>query len=135
MNRLSTARIFSPSAGNKITYTQWLNDDGRMEADVTIIIMSPDKYLVVATDTMQHAVLMHMMHALSPTDASNSNRYVTITDVTGMYAQINLQGPNSRDLLSQLTTTNLNNASFPFRHASEIDIGHARAWCARISYG
>ena len=126
LNNLSTAQIDKECG--KITYTQWLNEDGRMEADLTVIMMNEDTFMVVATDTMQNHVLMHMKHRI-PAGAS-----VTVTDVTGMYAQINLQGPKSRDLVSALTSHDVSNESFPFRSAAEIDIGLSRAWCARISY-
>jgi glycine cleavage system aminomethyltransferase T len=45
-----------------------------------------------------------------------------------------VQGPNSRALLQQLTTTDLSNPAFPFRTAREIDLGCARALCVRITY-
>ena len=34
-----------------ITYTQWLNDDGRIEADLTVSKLTDDRFLVVASDT------------------------------------------------------------------------------------
>ena len=49
------------SAGNVdgeaglITYTQWLDEDGKMQADVTVIKHSEEKYMVVVTDTMHGA--------------------------------------------------------------------------------
>ena len=57
-----------------------------------------------------------------------------VTDVTSAWAQINIQGPKSRDLLQTLTTADLGNEAFPFRTAREIDIGYARVLCIRITY-
>ena len=57
-----------------------------------------------------------------------------VTDVTAAYAQINLQGPRSRELLQSLTASDVSNAAFPFRAAREIDIGFARVLCVRITY-
>ena len=62
----------------------------------------------------------------------SSDKKVYITDVTGAYAQLNLQGPNSRRLLQTLTSTDLD--ELPFRSALEIDIGLGRALCNRITY-
>ena len=59
---------------------------------------------------------------------------VSITDVTSGYAQINLQGPRSRELLQTLTSADLSNDAFPFRTAREIDVGSARVLCVRITY-
>jgi 4-methylaminobutanoate oxidase (formaldehyde-forming) len=57
-----------------------------------------------------------------------------ITDMTSAYAQINIQGPRSRELLQSITSADLSNAAFPFRSAREIDLGFARALCVRITY-
>ena len=54
--------------------------------------------------------------------------------MTSGYAQINVQGPRSRELLQSLTTADLSNEAFPFRTAREIDIGYARVLCVRITY-
>jgi hypothetical protein len=52
----------------------------------------------------------------------------------GGYAQINVQGPRSRELLQSITSADLSNEAFPFRAAREIDIGFARVLCMRITY-
>jgi 4-methylaminobutanoate oxidase (formaldehyde-forming) len=57
-----------------------------------------------------------------------------VTDVTSGFAQINIQGPRSRELMQSITTHDLSNEAFPFRSAHEIDIGYARALCVRITY-
>ena len=54
--------------------------------------------------------------------------------MTSAYAQINIQGPRSREVLQSLTSVDLSNAAFPFRTAREIDLGFARALCVRITY-
>ena len=57
-----------------------------------------------------------------------------VTDVTSGFAQLNVQGPRSRELLQSLTSADLSNEAFPFRTAREIDIGFARVLCVRITY-
>jgi 4-methylaminobutanoate oxidase (formaldehyde-forming) len=54
--------------------------------------------------------------------------------VTSGYAQLNIQGPRSRELLASVTSADLSNEAFPFRTAAEIDIGFARVLCIRITY-
>ena len=63
-----------------------------------------------------------------------ATRHAFVTDVTSGYAQINVQGPRSRELMQSVTTADLSNEAFPFRAAREIDIGFARALCVRITY-
>ncbi|NBW40562.1 FAD-dependent oxidoreductase [bacterium] len=111
-----------------ITYTQWLNHQGTLEGDVTVIKVKENQFIVVATDTM-HRHVETWLRKNTPRSA-----HATITDVTSAYGQLNIQGPRSRELLQMLTTTDLSNEAFPFRTAREIDIGLARALCVRITY-
>jgi len=124
LNWLSTANVDAEC--NKIVYTQWLNEFGYLEADLTVTKLADDQFLVVATDTMHHHVRAHMNRRLS------RDWHVTVTDVTARYAQINIQGPRSRELMQRLTTTNMD--QFEFRTAEEIEIGIAIALCTRITY-
>jgi len=126
LNRLSTADV--DGEANRITYTQWLNEHGYLEADLTVTKLNDDQFLVVATDTMHNHVLAHMMHRLS------RNIHAFPTDVTARYAQINIQGPKSRELLQGLTSRDLSNEKFEFRCAEEIDLGLARVICIRVTY-
>ncbi len=111
-----------------ITYTQWLNHSGKLEADLTVIKFSKEKFMVIATDTMHRHVETWMKRNI-PEDAK-----AYVVDVTSSYGQLNIQGPRSRELLQSLTTTDLSNEAFPFRTVREIDIGYARVICTRITY-
>ena len=111
-----------------ITYTQWLNKFGTLEADLTVTKLHDEKYFVVVTDTqLRHAETW--MKRNIPSDA-----HAFVTDVTSSYGQLNLQGPKSRELLQTLTSVDLSNENFPFRTACEIDVGFARVLCVRITY-
>jgi 4-methylaminobutanoate oxidase (formaldehyde-forming) len=63
-----------------------------------------------------------------------SDGHTTITDVTSSYAMLTIQGPRSRDLLSELTSISLVNEDFPYLTAQEIDIGYARVAAVRVTY-
>ena len=110
-----------------ITYTQWLNQRGTLEADLTVTKLADDEFLVVATDTAHRHVETMMRRHFGDAHAS-------VTDVTSGFGQLNLQGPRSRDVLQSLTSTDVSNEAFPFRAAREIDIGFARVLCIRITY-
>jgi glycine cleavage system aminomethyltransferase T len=126
LNRISANQV--DGAVGVITYTQWLNEAGKLEADLTVTKLDDDRYLVVVTDTMvRHAQTWMRRHI--PSDAR-----ALVSDVTAAYGQLNVQGPNSRALLQKLTSADLSNAAFPFRAAREIDIGCARVLCIRITY-
>ncbi|MEJ7735134.1 MAG: FAD-dependent oxidoreductase, partial [Polyangiaceae bacterium] len=112
----------------RVTYTQWLNEGGTLEADLTVTKLGDERFMVVASDTAhRHAEQWLRRH--TPDDA-----HAFTTDVTSAFAQINVQGPRSRELLQGLTTADLSNEAFPFRAAREIDIGFARVLLVRITY-
>ena len=133
----------------RVTYTQWLNEHGRLEADLTVTKLDHDRFFVVATDTAHRHVEAWMRRHLasqmsgaggvsstSPTSSANAlaRPHAFVTDVTSAYAQLNIQGPRSRELLQMVTSVDVSNAAFPFRAAREIDIGFARVLCLRITY-
>ncbi|MGH8834804.1 MAG: FAD-dependent oxidoreductase [Actinomycetes bacterium] len=111
-----------------ITYTQWLNEGGTLEADLTVTKLDRDRYWVVASDTAHRHAESWMRRHLSP------GTHATVTDVTSGHVQINVQGPDSRALLQSVTGADLSNEAFPFRAARYIDIGYARVLCIRITY-
>jgi len=75
-----------------ITYTQWLDENGRIDADLTVTKLGEEDFLVVASDTAHG-------HALAWLGRYAGSSDVRVDDVTADYAQLNLQGPRSRYLL------------------------------------
>ncbi|MBL8788405.1 MAG: aminomethyltransferase family protein, partial [Deltaproteobacteria bacterium] len=112
----------------EIVYTQWLDEDGKLQADVTITKLAEDRFFLVATDTA-HRHVETWLDKYTPADA-----HCFVSDVTGAYAQLNVQGPKSRELMQRVTTADLSNAAFPFRASQEIDVGYARVQMNRITY-
>ena len=149
LNYLSTADVDGPA--DCITYTQWLNGSGRLEADLTVTKLGGDqegKFLVVATDTMHRHVEAwmnrHIMDGIGGGGGGGGGGeaaataaaplHATVTDISGGMAQINVQGPRSRELLQLTTSADLSDAAFPFRTARSIDVGLSMVTCARITY-
>jgi glycine cleavage system aminomethyltransferase T/glycine/D-amino acid oxidase-like deaminating enzyme len=126
LNRISGNQV--DGAAGVVTYTQWMNESGRIEADLTVTKLAEDRFLVVVTDTMVRHAESWMKRRIPP------DAHAFVSDVTSAYGQLNVQGPNSRGLLQKLTTADLSNGAFPFRAAREIDIGLARVLCVRITY-
>ena len=126
LNHISANNV--DGASGVITYTQWLNERGLLEADLTVTKLGDERFFVVVTDTMhRHAETWMRRHIAE-------DAHAVVTDVTSGYCQLNVQGPQSRALLQTLTSADLSNDAFPFRTAREIDIGYARVLCVRITY-
>jgi 4-methylaminobutanoate oxidase (formaldehyde-forming) len=113
---------------SRITYTQWLNPRGTLEADLTVTKLEEDRFMVVVADTMHRHALTWLRRNI-PQDA-----HCFVTDMTSAYSQLNIIGPNSRALMQALTTADMSEQAYPYRHARAIEIGYARLLCIRISY-
>jgi glycine cleavage system T protein len=126
LNRLSCNDVDAPVG--RITYTQWANEAGGIEADLTITRRSEHEFLVVCSDTVHRHVETWMRRHFP--DAA----HVTITDVTSAYAMLSVQGPRSRALLSELTSASLADEDFEYLSSREIDIGYAKVVATRVTY-
>jgi 4-methylaminobutanoate oxidase (formaldehyde-forming) len=111
----------------RITYTQWLNADGRIEADLTVTKLADDSYLVVSSDTAHGSSLAHLRRAIGGSRAHGF-------DATSAYSMFSLQGPRSRDVLAAVTSADVSDEAFAFRDARWVDLGLARALAVRITY-
>ena len=115
-------------APGKVIYTQWLNDRGGIESDLTVTRLSEDNYMVVtagASATRDWAWLQRNI----PDDAR-----CQLTDVTSGLAVLSVMGPESRALLSRVTGADLSNEAFPFGTAQQIEIGYAPLRALRVTY-
>lgn len=126
LNRICCNDVALPPG--RIVYTQWVNQAGGLEADLTVTRLATDQFLVVCSDTTHGHVSMWMNRNLPAED------HVFVTDVTSAYAQLNIHGPESRALLSRLTTADVSDAAFPYLHAQTIDIGYAQVLAIRVTY-
>ena len=126
LNRVSANEIAVEPG--RLVYTQWLNEAGGIEADLTVTRLAEEQFLVVATDTI-HRRLESWIRRHTPDGA-----HLTTTDVTSGTTLLTVQGPRSRQLLQALTSADLSNAAFPYLTAKEIDVHYGRAWAMRVTY-
>jgi 4-methylaminobutanoate oxidase (formaldehyde-forming) len=112
----------------RIVYTQWLNERGGIEADLTVTREAEDAYLIVTSCATQTRDFSWLCRAI-PDDA----RAVAV-DVSSAYAVLGLMGPRSRELLATLTDADLSTSAFPFAASRLIDLGYARVRASRITY-
>ncbi len=115
-------------APGRAVYTQWLNERGGIEADLTVTRLADDAYMVVTAAVSARRDLQWLKTHI-PAEARAS-----VEDITSAYAVLGVMGPNSRALLQNLTSTDLSNAAFRFGASCEIEIGYARLRASRISY-
>jgi glycine cleavage system aminomethyltransferase T/glycine/D-amino acid oxidase-like deaminating enzyme len=112
----------------RVVYTQWLNERGGIEADLTVTRLAEDRFLVVVTDLI-HRRIAPWIERHAPDGA-----HVTVTDVTSGTTLMTVQGPRSRELLGRLSSADLSNDEFPYMTAREIDLHYARVLAMRVTY-
>ncbi len=125
LNEISANEVDVPVG--KAVYTQWLNDRGGIEADLTVTRLGETEYLVVTAA------------AAATRDGSWLSRGcrghdVSITDITNEIAMFGVMGPNSRALLSELTQSPLGNDDFPFGTAQHIEVADNEVLAMRMTY-
>jgi glycine cleavage system aminomethyltransferase T/glycine/D-amino acid oxidase-like deaminating enzyme len=126
LNRLGTADV--DVAPGRVVYTQWLNDRGGIEADLTVTRLEDHRFLVVTSVSSHVRDAAWLQRHIGPDD------FCTVTDVTPGLPMLGLMGPRSRELLQRLTGADLSNAAFPFGQSQELEIGYAVVRAQRITY-
>ncbi len=112
----------------RCVYTQWLNERGTIEADLTVTRLAEDRYLVVSAEGTHTSVATWLKRNIL------EEAHVFVTDVTSGYTILNLQGPKSRELLSRVSPADFSNAAFPYLTMQEIEIGYATVMAIRVTY-
>ena len=125
LNRVSANEVDVPLG--KVVYTQWLNEQGGIEADLTVTRLGEHEFLVVSTAAGQTRDLAWLEEHIG--DA----RCVAV-DITSGLPMLGLMGPRSRELMQVLTGENLANERFPFGTSREVEIGYAKVRASRVTY-
>ena len=125
LDELSTARIDVPVG--RAAYTQWCNDRGGIEADLTVTRLGLDRFLVVTAAAAQTRDWARLRRACR-------GRNVDIADITDHWAMIGLMGPKTRFVLGPLTDASLTNTDFPFGTSQRIDVAGIDVLALRMSY-
>lgn len=105
-----------------------LNERGTYESDVTVTRTGADEYFIVSSPATTERDKDHIRRNL-PAGARAS-----LVDVTSSYAVLGVMGPNSRELLSALTTVDLSDDAFPFGTSRQISLRYATVRATRITY-
>ncbi|APE44829.1 FAD-dependent oxidoreductase [Sulfitobacter alexandrii] len=111
----------------RIVYTQFLNRNAGIEADVTVTRLSELAYLVVTPAATRLADETWMRRNVGDFD-------VVITDVTAGEGVLAVMGPRSRELLQRVSPNDFSNDTNPFGTAQPIEIGMGLARAHRVTY-
>jgi 4-methylaminobutanoate oxidase (formaldehyde-forming) len=117
LERMCANRIDRPVG--TVVYTQLLNARGGIEADLSVLRRSADRFLLV-TGTAFGNHDRAWLETNTPRDGS-----VFVDDVTSAYACLCLWGPKAREVLD---------LDFPYMTARELSVGDVPCIASRVTY-
>ena len=126
LDRLCANRI--PKKDGNIILGHTLNNIGRIQSELTITRISKDNFYVLSSTASEIRDLDWFNHNL------NKDEKVQVNNVTQDYGVLVLVGPNSRNVLSKVTSENLDNNNFPWLRGKEIEINKIPVRALRINY-
>jgi len=110
----------------KVVYTQWLNEQGGIDADLSIVKVDRDRFWVVTAIASTNRDWWHLKKHIKGN--------VTLKNISQDYACLSLQGPNARHILQAITEADLTTEAFAFGTGRFTDIAGISCWCQRLSY-
>jgi 4-methylaminobutanoate oxidase (formaldehyde-forming) len=115
-------------AAGRVVYTQWLNDRGGIEADLTVTRLSETAFMIVGGAETEVRDFYWLKRRI-PDDA-----HCVLTNMTSSMGVLSIMGPQARDLLQSLTPTDMSHAGFPFATSREIELGFAMLRASRLTF-
>jgi glycine cleavage system aminomethyltransferase T/glycine/D-amino acid oxidase-like deaminating enzyme len=112
-----------------VVYTQLLEKDGGIAADVTITRLGEEHFRVVTGAGYVNTDLGWLRLQVRDGDPP-----VELRESTEDFSVIGMWGPLSRDILERVTDGDVSDQGFPFMHARELRIGGTTALAQRVTY-
>ncbi len=130
MEWLCAAKIGGDNMIGKGIYTHFLDDEGMVRADLTVIRMEDRCRVIDGADAGPRDY--HYVKRI----AADKGFDVTVTDVSEAYTTIGIWGPNARENLKKVVTdpAALDPENFPFAAIKPIEIAGKTVTAFRLSY-
>ncbi|MEM7462293.1 MAG: FAD-dependent oxidoreductase [Pseudomonadota bacterium] len=125
LDRLIANRL--PKKVGGIALTHMLNRRGRIELELTVVRLAEDRFYLVCAAFFEQRLLDHLNQNLVGKD-------VSIRNLSGEWGAMTLNGPQAREILQPNTSAMLDNASFRWLTAQEIEVAGKKLWAFRMSY-
>jgi glycine cleavage system aminomethyltransferase T len=129
-------KLLERAAGNLIdrpvgtvVYTQLLETNGGIAADVTVTRLDEERFRVVTGAGYVHSDLGWLRLQVDRHDPP-----VELRETTEELSVIGLWGPRARDILERVTAEDISDDALPFMHARQLKIGGGRLLAQRVTY-
>lgn len=126
LNRLFANRM--PAKVGGIVLAHFLSKNGRITGEATVSRLGKDQFYVLSAAVAEDRDFDHLLQGML------EGEDVQIENVTDKRANLVIAGPQSREVLSQLTQADLSSAAFPWLTAQEIEIAGIRLRALRVNY-
>ena len=118
------AADIKPETG-RCSYSSLLNEKGGIVDDLVVLCLAPDHYLMTAAAFNVHKTPGWL-------DSHIGDMDITIDDQTNGSTIIEIQGPNSRDILQNITEADISNKALPYFWCVETKVAGIDAIVARL---
>jgi 4-methylaminobutanoate oxidase (formaldehyde-forming) len=109
-----------------LVYTQWLNERGGIEADLTVTRTDPDRFMITTAIGSYNKDWWHLKKLLKGD--------VQLRDISADFSCLALQGPNARTVLEKLAETDISPDGFAFASGRYARVAGVLVWLQRLSY-
>ena len=114
-------------AVGRVVYTSFLDPDGGIVADLTVMRLASDRFRVVTGGATGRSDAKWITDHLVPGSSA-------LADLTSGWTTIGLWGPRARDVLASVTDDDVSHAGFAFGTCRDIEVGGTVVLASRISY-
>jgi heterotetrameric sarcosine oxidase gamma subunit len=111
----------------RVVYTSFLDPDGGIVADLTVMRLASDRFRVVTGGATGKSDATWIRAHLTPGSSA-------LADLTSGWTTIGLWGPRARDVLASVTDDDVSHTGFGFGTCRDIEIGGTVVLASRISY-
>ena len=112
-----------------VVYTQLLEKDGGVAADVTITRLGEQRFRVITGAGYVNSDMGWLRMQRQPNDPA-----VAIREVTDELAVIGMWGPHARAILEKVTRDDVSEEGFPFMQTRAVRIAGAAVFAQRVTY-
>ena len=112
-----------------VVYTQLLEKNGGIVADVTITRLSQDRFQLVTGAGFVNSDLGWLR-----LQASGESPRVGIRETSDELSVIGLWGPDARDVMQRVTVGDVSDSAFPFMTAQPLRIANTNLLAQRVTY-
>ncbi len=126
LNRITANRV--PRREGGIALTHALTAGGRISTEFTATRLGAERFFLLSGAVAYQRDLDLLRFS------KRDDEDVTITDLTSEYSVLIVAGPQTRQLLTKLTSADLSNAAFPWLTGREIEVAGIGVRALRVNY-